>query len=152
MLPWPTLLAGIPAKNLRGSIYEIDVCSMGPADVGPYDQLLAYVKQPNVYKMPVNVHHIVGGEHLDNTGWIYATAPCVVLDVGMHRQYHGRFTETLTEHGGRGLLTPLTQSEKLELYHDIYAEQAGWRELWKIAARIITGSPVIPNPRTFVTP
>lgn len=43
------------------------------------------------------------------------------------------------------------RTEKLELYHDMFAEQTQWRELWTIAARILTGSVIVPNPRTFQT-
>ena len=107
MLTWPMLLSGIPAKNVRGNIYEINVHRMGPAEVGPYDELLQFAKPPNLYKMPVQVHHIVNGEHLHGTGWIYATGPCIVLAKGMHEQYHGRFSETIAEYGGRGMATPL---------------------------------------------
>jgi hypothetical protein len=151
MVQWPVLLAGIPFKVIKGNIHSINVRAMGPAQVGPYVELCKFVKATTMYKMPVEVHHIVNGEHLDNKLWNYNTAPCVVMDKGMHQQYHARFSETMPDYGGRGMLEPLPQNTRLELYHDMFEQQTGWHELWIIAARIITGSMKVPSPHSFVT-
>lgn len=154
-LSWTQLLMGMPAKKLEDSIFEIPITHYGPGIVGPYRTLLLYVANPKVragLKTAVEVHHIVNGEHLDGTGWAYDSAPCLVMDKQMHQQYHGRFSSVLPEYHGRNIVDPFHLKEKLELYHDMFELQAHWRELWIIAARILTGSVIVPPPRSFQTP
>jgi hypothetical protein len=138
-LHWNQLLTGLRPRLLRGNIHQIDVQVLGKVEVGPYDQLLSFVRTSDLYRLPVNVHHIVNGEHLDGTGWIYLTAPCVVLGRDLHQQYHGRFNEVLPEYHGRDVVDPFSIDERLALYHDMFVVQTGWKELWTIAARILSG-------------
>jgi hypothetical protein len=148
-LPWPQLLMGLPSTRLRGNIYEVPVQVLGASEIGPYDELLAFVGTTTIYQLPVNVHHIVNGEHLPGTGWDYRKAPCIVLGEGLHRQYHGRFNEVLPDHHARLEVGSIDTQEKLALYYDMFVDQTQWMELWTIAARIITGSIDVPDPVTF---
>jgi hypothetical protein len=151
-LPWPQLLSGLASTKIQGNVYSVPVQILGPSEIGPYDELLRFVGAATIYQLPVDVHHIVNGEHLAGTGWAYETAPCIVLGKGLHQQYHGRFNEVLPEYHGRLELGQIGQQSKLALYHDMFEVQTQWKELWPIAARIITGSIVIPDPGTFQIP
>ena len=143
-LPWFQLLAGLDAKPIRGNVYSVKIRVLGESEIGPYRDLLGFVKTTDIYKLRVEVHHIVNCEHLDGTGWDKQTAPCIVLGRTMHRQYHGRFSETLPDHHGRDIADPFQITEKLKLYHDMFVDQTRWRELWTIAARTLTGSVTVP--------
>lgn len=87
-LSWPQLLTGLAPTRVTGHVYRMHVQVLGDVEVGPYDELLKYVTTPHLYKLPVQVHHIVNGEHLQGTGWQYRSAPCVVLSRITHEQYH----------------------------------------------------------------
>lgn len=148
-LPMSDLLTGLRPTQVRGNIYRIHVQVLGDVEVGPYEELLDYVSQAGSYIMAVQVHHIVNGEHLQGTGWQYQSAPCVVLSRITHQQYHGRFNETLPEYHSRSTVGPISREDALGLYYAMFVEETGWRELWTIAARILTGSFHTPDPSTF---
>jgi hypothetical protein len=143
---------GLQVKQIQGTIYSIRVQVLDDVEVGPYDELLDYVAKPGLYKTAVQVHHIVNGEHLEGTGWEYRSAPCVVLARITHEQYHGRFNETLPEHHSRSAAGRISREDALGLYYAMFVEETGWRELWTIAARILTGSVRVPSPTTFFPP
>jgi len=142
---------GLSSEKIQGNIYSVFVQVLGPSEIGPYDELQAFVKTTTIYRLSVDVHHIVNGEHLIGTGWAYETAPCIVLGRGLHQQYHGRFSEVLPEYHGRHDVGFIGSKDKLSLYYDMFVEQTQWKELWTIAARIITGAVAIPRSRTFLT-
>ena len=73
------------------------------------------------------------------------------LGEGMHQQYHGRFNEVVPDYHGRHDVGFIGPRDKLSLYYDMFVLQTEWKELWTIAARIITGAVAIPKPRTFLT-
>lgn len=149
MLTWKGLLNGLAVKKLQGNIYRVNIQGLGATEVGPYKETLKFVGGNSLYKLPVQVHHIVNGEHLDGTGWSYDVAPCVVLEKVMHEQYHGRMSETLPEYHGRTDVGKIGHRNKLALYYDMFVEQFQWNELWTIAARIITGKTQVPDAKTF---
>jgi hypothetical protein len=151
-LQWPRLLTGLAPVRIQANMFTIPVKVLGKVEVGPYNELLAYVKKPKLYVMPVNVHHIVNGEHLEGTGWEYNAAPCVVLSKITHEQYHGRFNETLPEYHSRSEAGRISRADALGLYHAMFEEETGWRELWTISARILTASVRVPHPRSFLSP
>ena len=128
------LLFGLKAKKLTGDIYAVQVAVLGDCEIGPYVDLLRFTKQTGLYRVPVDVHHIVNGEHLPGTGWSYQIAPCIVLSRLTHRQYHGRFSETITEYHSRDTIGSISRQHALQLYYDMFVEQWGWPELWTIAA------------------
>ena len=146
---WQELLKGLQWKHLQGNIYSVQVSGLGESEVGPYEELIRYAKKFGIYKLPYEVHHIVNGEHLEGTGWLYKSAPCIVLEDVMHQQYHGRFSQILPIHHGRDMVGRISQRDALALYHEVFVEDTGWRELWPIAARILTGSVAVPNPSVF---
>jgi hypothetical protein len=144
-LSWNALLFGLKATRLAGDIYSVKVSILGESEIGPYEDLLRFVKLPGRYRLPVEVHHIVNGEHLAGTGWPYAIAPCIVLSQSMHQQYHGRFSETITEYHPRDIIGSISHQHALQLYHDMFVEQTRWNELWTIAARILTAKTRVPT-------
>ena len=144
-LSWNALLFGLKAKRLEGDIYSVQVAVLGDCEIGPYMDLLRFTKKVKLYREPVEVHHIVNGEHLPGTGWPYEIAPCIVLSQSLHQQYHGRFSETITEYHARDTIGSITRQHVLQLYHDMFVKQTGWSELWPIAARILTGKTRVPT-------
>ena len=144
-LSWNALLVGLEARRLEGDIYSVPIAVLGDSEIGPYTDLLRYTKKAGIYRTRVEVHHIVNGEHLSGTGWPYQIAPCIVLSQLTHRQYHGRFSETITEYHSRDTVGSISRQHALQLYHDMFVDQTGWRELWTIAARILTGKTRIPT-------
>lgn len=143
-LSWQRLLTGLRPKHVRDNIYEVHIKVLGDHHVGPYDELLDFVKETDSYILAVQVHHIVNGEHLNGTGWEYKTAPCVALGKVIHEQYHGRFSSVLPVYHGRLDSGTISKELVLELYHDMFKQQTGWEELWRIAARILTGRVRVP--------
>ena len=63
-LSWNALLFGLKAKRLEGDIYSVQVAVLGDCEFGPYMDLLRFTKKVKLYREPVEVHHIVNGEHL----------------------------------------------------------------------------------------
>lgn len=146
-LNWASLLFGLKARRLEGDIYSVQVAVLGDSEIGPYMDLLRFTRTCNLYRTSVDVHHIVNGEHLPGTGWSYDIAPCIVLSRSMHRQYHGRFSETITEYHARDTVGTISLQHALQLYHDVFVNHTGWLELWPIAARILTAKTRIPTER-----
>ena len=148
-LQWNRLLFNLNAKRIEGDIHSVQVKILGESQIGPYDELLKFVKDTSIYQTPVEVHHIVNGEHLDGTGWLYESAPCIVMSKSMHQQYHARFSEVLPGYHSRVHEGKLSKKHTLQLYHDIFVEQTCWLELWTIAARILTGKVQVPTKNTI---
>lgn len=140
---------GLNPRRIEGNIYSVYVSVLGNSEVGPYEDLLDFVGRTDLYVLPVQVHHIVNGEHLHHTGWKYKSAPCIVLGKQTHEQYHGRFSETLPEYHSRRNIGRISGKHALQLYHDMFFEQTEWHELWSVAARILTNRVRVPSVQEF---
>ena len=143
-LTWDELLLGLNPRRIDGNIFRVYVDVLGNCEVGPYNKLRKFVGKTDIYVLPVQVHHIVNGEHLHGTGWEYASAPCIVLSKQTHEQYHARFSETLPEFHGRTVIGRISPKYALQLYPDIFVEQMSWDQLWTISARILTNRVRVP--------
>jgi hypothetical protein len=134
MVDW---LLGIPARPISGNVHEIGITGYGPADVGPYDELLQYVGPGS----PLECHHIVEVEHLHMvpTRFTDRNAPAVAIPRDMHRKLISpRFTAEQGVLGGRrGGKAAVSKAELLELYKQVYTWHTPFRELYAIAQQIL---------------
>lgn len=134
MVDW---LSGIPARLVRGDVYEIEITGYGPADVGPYDELRRHVGRGS----GLECHHIVEQEHLEAhpTRFRPQDAPAVAIPWQMHRRLISpRFTAETNYLGGRhGGKLPVTRGELLELYRQVYLWHTPFRELYLIAQQVL---------------
>lgn len=133
MIDW---LFGIPARPVSGDVYEIRITGYGPADVGPYDELLRHVGQAS----GLECHHIVEAEHLRMvpTRFTERSAPAVAIPRDMHRRLISpRFTAEHGPLGGRhGGKARVSRPELLELYWQVYTWHTPFRELYTIAQQV----------------
>jgi hypothetical protein len=130
-------LFGIPARRVSGNIHEIRITEYGPADVGPYDELLRHVGRAS----GLECHHIVEAEHLSmvSTRFTERDAPAVAIPRDMHRRLMSpRFTAEHGPLGGRhGGKAQVSKAELLELYKQVYTWHTPYRELYSIAQQIL---------------
>lgn len=134
MVDW---LAGIQARPLSGNIYEINITNYGPADVGPYDELLRHVGRAS----GLECHHIVEKEHLQMvpTRFNDKNAPAVAIPMSMHRQLMSpRLTAEQVYLGGRhNGKAAVSKLELLELYKQVYTWHMPFHELYTISQHIL---------------
>jgi hypothetical protein len=134
MVDW---LFGIPSRQLSGNIFEIHITGYGPADVGPYAELVRHVGKAS----GLQCHHIVEEEHLElvPTRFTLRNAPAVAIPWEMHTSLVSpRFTAEQLYLGGRhGGKAPVTKQELLALYKNVYMWHTPFRELFSIAQLIL---------------
>ena len=134
MLDW---LYGLKARHIAGHIYEIRITGYGPADVGPYVELLRYVGRAS----GLECHHIVETEHLlmFPTRFTANNAPAVAIPKDLHRKLVSpRFTVEQKYLGGRqGGKAEVSKRELVELYEAVYTWHTEFRELYAIARRVL---------------
>ncbi|HKV78349.1 MAG TPA: DUF4157 domain-containing protein [Candidatus Sulfotelmatobacter sp.] len=135
--PW---LHGVKiTRHVTGDIYEIELTGYGPTEVGPHDQLSAYLAAQG-RSGKEQAHHVVGREHLADapTGLSDATAPSVALENGMHNAVSARITAGQGELGGRhGGRPDVTRKEIARLYRYVYTVDTNFRELSTISDNVL---------------
>ena len=133
-------LDGLTAHHVEGEIWEVEFGVGGPHYVGPYDKLRAFCERVG---LKADVHHIVGGEHLEDIAstFSYDKAPAVAVEPGLHEKVItpaiGR--EQAIEGGRRG--RPVLEAEDVvEMYRSAYEDQMEFPELSMISRNIIRQS------------
>jgi len=151
----PFWLRGVPnVRHIQGNIYEIRLPVYGPALVGPYTELDAYLGNPAyIATMTVpqrlQAHHIVGGENLGDTptGFTYNNAPCIGLPDWVHNEITSDVTTAQNQIKGRKLPSgeePIVKpSEAAELWHEVYSNISELKELSIISDNIFGITPPV---------
>ena len=143
----PSWLAGVPARHVKGNIWEVEFGVGGPHYVGPYSELTAFIKKAG---LTAEAHHIVGDEHLKDlrSSFTYENAPAVAIDPRLHEKViTPRIGAEQTIAGGRAeqiyvggrrykARVPLSAGEVASIYRAVYTEQAPFKELATIADNI----------------
>jgi hypothetical protein len=136
--PPPAWLNGVRVVRwVTGGIYEINLTTYGPAFVGPYTELRAYLKAQGIAE---EAHHIVGREHLGDvpTGFTDANAPSVGLEGNIHDAISTYIGAGQKELGGRrGGRAAVTHAEVGERYHDVYSTVLDFPELNVISDNVL---------------
>jgi hypothetical protein len=147
--PPPSWLQGVKiTRHVSGNIYEINLTSYGPTEVGPYSELSAYLAAQG-RSSKEQAHHIVGTEHLRDVHASYneANAPCVALENGTHNAVSTRITSVQNELGGRrGGRPVVSRLEIAGLYREVYTLDTQFKELSTISNNVLgTSSPKTPS-------